>query len=229
MIATNNTLLFDRQASTRFLMPQIELPVELTDKLAPRRSALVLIDMQNDFCAEGGYIDLVTGNDVSAGAALVPRLQALIDAARSVDVPVIWVRADYSMDKIPPSMRVVSQARGITAECCKPGTWGAAWFGIAPLPEDKIVTKHTYSGFANTELNDILRALKVQSVVFGGVTTQVCVESTVRDAHSAGYLCIVPHDAVASHTPSLHDAALTNIRFFLGDVCAAADVLAVWH
>ncbi len=210
-------------------MAQNTLPVELADRLAPGGSALVLIDMQNDFCAAGGYIDVVAGKDVSAGASLVPTLQALVDAARVVGVPVIWVRADYSFDKIPPSMAVVSQARGIAAECCKPGTWGAEWFGVAPLPGEKIVTKHTYSGFANTDLNNVLQQLKVQSVVFGGVTTQVCVESTVRDAHSAGYFCIVPHDAVASHTPSLHEAALTNIRFFLGDVCAAADVLSAWR
>lgn len=210
-------------------MAQNMLPVELADRLVPRGSALVLIDMQNDFCAGGGFIDIVAGKDVSAGASLVPTLQTLIDAARAAGVPVIWVRADYSFDKIPPSMAVVSQARGITAECCKPGTWGADWFGLAPLPGEKIVTKHTYSGFANTDLNSILRELKVQSVVFGGVTTQVCVESTVRDAHSAGYFCIVPHDAVASHTPSLHEAALTNIRFFLGDVCSSADVLLAWR
>lgn len=210
-------------------MAQNLFPVELAARLAPGGSALVLIDMQNDFCAAGGYIDVVAGKDVSAGASLVPTLQALMDAARVAGVPVIWVRADYSFDKIPPSMAVVSQARGITAECCKPGTWGAEWFGIAPLPGETIVTKHTYSGFANTDLNAVLQQLKVQSVVFGGVTTQVCVESTVRDAHSAGYFCIVPHDAVASHTASLHDAALTNIRFFLGDVCAASDVLAAWR
>ncbi len=210
-------------------MTQNTLPVELADKLAPHRSALVLIDMQNDFCAAGGYIDIVAGKDVAAGAGLVPQLQALIDAARHAGVPVIWVRADYSFDKIPPSMAGVSQARGITAECCKPGTWGAEWFGIAPLSGEEIITKHTYSGFANTGLHSVLQALEVQSVVFGGVTTQVCVESTVRDAHSAGYFCIVPHDAVASHTFSLHEAALTNIRFFLGDVCAAADVLSAWR
>lgn len=201
----------------------------IADKLGPRGCALVLIDMQNDFCAPGGYIDLVVGKDVSAGAGLVPQLTRLLEAGRTAGVPVIWVRADYSFDKIPASMEAASQVRGITVECCKPGTWGAEWFGVAPLPGEKVVTKHTYSGFANTDLNEILTAQGIRSVVFCGVTTQVCIESTVRDGHSAGYFCIVPEDAVASHTPSLHEASLNNIRVFLGDVCSCSEVLAAWR
>ncbi|MDB5999844.1 MAG: isochorismatase family protein [Rhizobacter sp.] len=214
--------------SARPLTPDADLPTALADKLAPSGCALLVIDMQNDFCAPGGYIDKAMGKDVSAAAAVVAPLQGLLDAARAAKVPVVWVHADYSHDRLPDSMRVKLKARGITAECCKPGTWGADWFGVAPLPGETLVAKRTYSGFAGTTLEHLLADAGVRTLVFAGVQTQVCVESTVRDAHSLGYLCVVPQDAVASHTPALHEATLQNVRFLFGDVCVAAEVTAAW-
>ena len=91
-----------------------------------------------------------------------------------------------------------------------------------------LTTKHTYSGFAGTDLAARLAALGRKTLVFTGVQTQVCVESTLRDAHSLGYFCVVPQDAVGSHTPALHEATLNNVRFLFGDVCASADVRKAW-
>ncbi|HLS86616.1 MAG TPA: cysteine hydrolase [Burkholderiales bacterium] len=204
------------------------LPLALEEKLAPQRSALVVIDMQNDFCASGGYIDRVMGKDVRAAAAAAKAIGTLLEAARAAAVPVVWLRADYSHDRIPDSMRAKLQARGITAVCCAPGSWGAQWFEVAPADGESVVTKHTYSGFAGTDLAARLEALGRRTLVFTGVQTQVCVESTLRDAHSLGYFCIVPEDAVGSHTPALHEATLSNVRFLFGDVCTAAQVCGAW-
>jgi ureidoacrylate peracid hydrolase len=208
--------------------PLADLPVSLADKLALPGAALVIIDMQNDFCAPGGYIDKVMGKSVASAATIVASLEALVESARATGVPVVWVGADYSADKLPDSMRVKLMARGIQAECCKPGTWGAEWFGVKPAEGEPVVLKNTYSGFANTELPDVLAKLDVRTLVFGGVQTQICVESTVRSAHSEGYFCVVPEDAVASHTPHLHAATLDNIRFLFGDVCTNAEVISAW-
>lgn len=204
------------------------LPLTLEAKLEPERCALVVIDMQNDFCAPGGYIDRVIGKSVGAAAAVVAPIERLIGTARRADVPLVWLRADYSRERIPDSMRVKLEARGITDECCKPDTWGADWFGVAPAEADTVVTKHTYTGFAGTDLAQRLAALARSTLVFAGVQTQVCVESTLRDAHAIGYFCVVPQDAVASHTPALHDAALDNVRFLFGDVCTSDDVVCAW-
>ena len=210
-------------------MPQeSSTSLSLLDRLAPRRSALVVIDMQNDFCAPGGYVDAVMGKDVSAAAALLPVLNSLIAHARGAGVPVVWVRADYGHAAIPSSMLAKQLRAGIHAECCAAGTWGADWFGVAPLPTEPVVTKHTYSGFHDTDLDAVLRGKQIETLVFAGVQTQICVESTVRDGHSRGYDCIVPADAVASHTPMLHDATLMNVRFLFGDVSDSATILAAW-
>ena len=202
--------------------------LSLSDRLAPGRSALVVIDMQNDFCAPGGYVDDVMGKDVSAAAALLPVLDQLISQARGAGVPVVWVRADYGHAAIPSSMLAKQLRAGIHAECCAAGTWGADWFGVSPQPGEPVVTKHTYSGFHDTDLHAILRDRQVDTLVFAGVQTQICVESTVRDGHSRGYDCIVPADAVASHTPVLHDATLMNVRFLFGDVSDSATILSAW-
>jgi len=204
------------------------LPLTLEAKLAAAHSALVVIDMQNDFCAPGGYIDQAMGKDVTAAAAVVAPIQRLLDAARSAALPVLWVRADYSHDRIPDPMLAKLRARGITAECCKPGTWGHDWFGVCPRDGEAVVTKHTYSGFTGTDLQAQLARTAARTLVFAGVQTQVCVESTLRDAHSLGFFCVVPQDAVGSHTAALHAATLDNVRFLFGDVCESADVAALW-
>ncbi|TFZ02611.1 cysteine hydrolase [Ramlibacter henchirensis] len=205
------------------------LPVAPAARLEPKRCALMVVDMQNDFCAPGGYIDKTMGKDVSAAAVIVPTINELVAQARKARVPVVWLRADYSHDRIPDSMAVKLAARGIQAECCKPGTWGFEWYGVEPAAGEPVVTKHSYSGFIGTDMQDVLGALKRQTIVFTGVQTQVCVESTLRDAHAFGHYCVAVQDAVGSHTPALHEATLNNVRFLFGDVCPASDVLAAWR
>ncbi|MGE4240534.1 cysteine hydrolase family protein [Ramlibacter sp.] len=205
-----------------------KLPLTPAERLQPQNCALMVVDMQNDFCAPGGFIDKTMGKDVSAGAEIAPRINALLDRARAAGVPVVWLRADYSHDIIPDSMAVKLAARGIQAECCKPGTWGHEWYGVQPLDGEPVVTKHSYSGFTGTDMQDVLKKLGRKTIVFTGVQTQVCVESTLRDAHAHGYYCVAVQDAVGSHTPALHQATLDNVKFLFGDVAPASDVLAAW-
>ncbi|WP_397473402.1 cysteine hydrolase family protein [Pusillimonas sp.] len=200
----------------------------LDEALRPDAAALVVIDMQNDFCAPGGYIDTVMSKDVSAAAGICENLTRLVQAARSRKVPVIWIAADYSHERIPASMLRKLRQRGITAVCCEPGTWGADWFCVRPDAGEKVITKHNYSGFSGTDLEQALRAHNVETLVLTGVQTQICVESTAREGHSLGYTCIVPKDAVASHTPPLHEASLMNMQFLFGEVCTTQDVVSAW-
>lgn len=207
-----------------------DLPLSLTERLHPARCVLLIVDMQNDFCALGGYLDVVMKKDVGAAAEILPRIQALIAAAGAAGVPVVWLRADYSHDRVPDSMVVKLASLGITAECCKPGTWGAEWYGgLEPAAGEAIVTKHSYSGFTGTDMQAVLAATGRQTIVFTGVQTQLCVESTLRDAHAHGWLCVVAEDSVGSHTPPAHVATLNNVRFLFGDVCASADIATAWE
>lgn len=199
----------------------------VAERLSPRRSALVVVDMQNDFCAPGGYIDGI-GKDVSGLAAIVAPVNRLLETARRVRVPVVWLTACYEAQHIPPSMTVQKRRIGAAAVCCERGTWGAQFFGVCPAPDEAVFEKHTYSGFSNPDLGPHLSALKREALVFCGVQTNVCVESTLRDAHSRGFDVAIVDDAVGSHAEAQHRATLANVSFLFGDVVAAADLTRSW-
>lgn len=203
------------------------LPPALRDKLS-RRTALIVVDMQNDFCADGGYVSRL-GRDPAACRAIVPALGELIAAARSAGIPVLWLVADYDPQTVPAAMRARQAEMGMTDICCARGSWGAAPFGVVPAAGEPVIVKHCYSGFIGTDLRDRLEALGVETLVFTGVQTNVCVESTLRDAHSLGYYPVVVDDCVASHMPAQHEATLANVRFLLGYVAESAALKREWQ
>lgn len=204
------------------------LLIELDALVAPAHTAVVVIDMQNDFCAPGGWTDRVVKRDISRFGAVAQTIGQLLDAARTASVPVVWVRADYSAHAVVEPMRARSQRLGITEDCCVPGTWGADWFGVAPQPDEPVVTKHCYSGFRDPALHEALQARGVRTIVFAGVQTHVCVESTLRDGHSHGYYCVVPADCVASPSVAAHDVMLSTVGAIFGTVTTLAEMTAEW-
>ncbi len=197
------------------------------ERLAPGRTAVIVVDMQNDFCAPGGYIDGI-GKDVSTQASIVQPMTALIAAARAVGVPVVWITACYEENLLPPSMVAQKRRLGVEAICCARGTWGNDFFGVTPAGGEAVFAKNNYSGFSNPAFEQHLRTLGIETLVFCGVQTNVCVESTLREAHSRGFYVTVASDAVASHTAHLHEATLANVRFLLGDVVPSADIVVAW-
>jgi ureidoacrylate peracid hydrolase len=205
-----------------------ELLLDLQSKVAPKHTALLVIDMQNDFCAPGGWTDTVVKKSVAGCAPVAGHINTLSAAARASKVPVFWVQADYSDDKVPEPMLARSRRTGMNAVCCAPGTWGAEWFEMQPQPGEPVITKHCYSGFMGTDLDAQLKRRGIRTLVLTGVQTHVCVESTLRDAHSLGYYCVVPEECVASHTPAAHDVTLTNTRFLFGEVARSEEVMQAW-
>jgi ureidoacrylate peracid hydrolase len=204
------------------------LPRTAAERLAAAHSALLVVDMQNDFCAEGGYIEAVVGKNAAACRAVAAPVMALVEAARAGGVPVFWVRADYRLEKLPASMAARFGAQGNGRVCCAPGTWGADFHAVAPAPGEPVIDKHCYSAFIGTGLADRLAAQGIRTLVFAGVQTNVCVETSLRDAYSLGFNVAVAGDCVASHTAELHEATLKNVRFLFGDVLSGREVAALW-
>jgi ureidoacrylate peracid hydrolase len=205
------------------------LLVSVEQRLRPAHTALLVIDMQNDFCAPGGYIETVVGKDASACRAVVAPITRLAAAARSAGVPVFWVCADYTLAKLPASMAARFAAQGEGRVCCAPGTFGADFYGVRPVAGEPVVVKSCFSAFIGTDLEAQLRARAVRTIVFAGVQTNICVESTLRAALSLGFHVVVAEDCVASHTPHLHAATLDNVRFVLGDALAGERIAAFWR
>ncbi len=211
------------------IRPQQGAPLKTAaERLDLGHTALLVIDMQNDFCAEGGYIEAVVGKNAAACRAVAAPVMTLVAAARAAPVPVLWVRADYRLEKLPASMAARFAAQGNGRVCCAPGTWGADFHGVAPAPGEAVIDKHCYSAFIGTGLADRLSARGIRTLVFAGVQTNVCVETSLRDAYSLGFNVAVAGDCVASHTAELHEATLKNVRFLFGDVLSGREIAAFW-
>jgi nicotinamidase-related amidase len=197
--------------------------------LDPRHTALVLIDVQNDFCSPTGVMGQ-QGEDLAAIRSALPVMSDVLAAARSADVMVIHIRAEYG----PLSDSEVMRARSADAAstgCCAPGTWGSAFVeGFEPAPGEPVVVKHRFSAFIDTRLDGLLRGNGIRTIAVVGVATHCCVESTVRDASMRDYHVVVPEDGVAARgrMRHLHDASLETMSLYFGTVTAAKAIVDVW-
>jgi nicotinamidase-related amidase len=218
----------------------IAVPTTVAELVDPTRTALVLIDVQNDFCSPGGSVDRAGGSLRMYDAAL-PRMRRLVAAARAAGVPVIHVRmlslpggASESAGWLRLRVRAAGSYGGLGENgvwrYTEPGTWGADFVdGLGPEGDEPVVDKYRSSGFFGTNLDTVLRAAGAANVVVIGCTTEGCVDSTVRDAGFRDYVAVVPEDAVASDSQQLHDAALTVLRAYRADVVRTADIVQAWR
>ena len=196
-------------------------------RLDPAHTAVMVIDMQNDFCAEKGYVERVVGKDTSACRAVAPAIMDLVAAARDRRVPVFWIRANYDPDRLPEGM-LVKQREKSTEICCGTGSWGHDFYGVTAAAGEPVIDKSCYSAFVGTDVEKQLRGRGIRTLVFAGVQTNVCVDSSLRDAVCRGFYAVLASDCVASHTQPLHEATLNNVRFLFGDVLDRAAIRSAW-
>jgi ureidoacrylate peracid hydrolase len=198
----------------------------LLQNLEPARTAVLVVDVQNDFCSPEGAT-AKSGRSVKACTDMVPRLMRLIDGARDAGVNVIFVQANGGRwtDSEAWLYRASEKPRSGN---CREGTWGAEFYGVAPRPDEAVVPKPRNSAFFNTRLDSILRTFKVDTLVVTGVATNVSVESTVRDAVQRDYNVVLVEDCAGAYDQAAHDATLFNVRNFFGTVSTCSEVLGIW-
>lgn len=210
------------------------------------RTAVIVVDMQNDFGSKGGMFDRA-GIDISPIQAIVPRIADVIANARIAGMTIVFLRQQHSPDLSdtggPQSPHWVKHRRmqlgevfpapdGTVGRVLVRETWNTDNVpGLAPEPGDLVVGKSRFSGFFNTDLDVRLRGAGIKYLVFTGATTSICVESTVRDAMFRDYICIVLEDCTAEPIAfgaarSNHEASLLNIELLFGWVAKAADLQA---
>lgn len=225
----------------------------LADRLAPARTALLVIDVLNDFCSAGGVID-ATAVATPAVQAALPRIAALIGAARAAGVHVVHIQALYgplyrgpgspyrypSRNTAEGAVWSASAADLVPGEAgfdptmvelCLADSWGRDFLDVArPLPGEAVVAKHRYSALIDTDLERILRERGIDSVVLCGVTTNCCVESTARDLSMTDRFTVVAEDCVAVKdlVMHLHHASLEQIRTYFGVVTPSARIAEMW-
>ena len=200
---------------------------ELTDKINPIHTAVLVVDLQNDFCAPEGYVGQRFGCDPQANESLAKRNVELTEVARRAGVLIIWVQAIYDPEHLSAPM-IMKGGQSNNEKRCLDGTWGAEFYNVEPKEKDLVIQKHRYSAFSGTSLDNHLRRHAIKTTVITGVSTNICVESTLREAFNLGYYVVIPRDCVAGNNEKLHEATLQNVEFLLGDVTESSSLIEHW-
>ena len=210
----------------------IELPIPDT--------ALIVVDMQNGYASPGGYRD-IAGKDVGPARLVVENTRKLLDAARGAGLTVVYLQNGWdpglktSGGSRSPNwyksnpLKLMRERPELAGKILTHGSWDFALVeALAPQAGDFVVPKARYSGFCGTDLDNVLRSRGVRHLIFAGIASNVCVESTLRDAYFREYFCVFVRDATQQSGPAfIQDAVIYNVETFLGwvsdtnTVCAA--------
>jgi ureidoacrylate peracid hydrolase len=201
----------------------------LKDWIAPSRTALLLVDCQVDFAAPDGQMAR-HGYDVSQAQAALRNAALLVAAARKAGVPCLFARLVTRSGDETPVSREWKSRRGHDEDSllCREGSKGAEFVGVTPLPGEAIFSKSRYNAFAGTGLDAHVKALKHDTLVIAGLTTECCVDSTARDAFERDYHVFIASDAVAAYEPDLHQGALKALALNCATLASTADILPCW-
>ncbi|WP_313685849.1 pyrimidine utilization protein B [Pantoea sp.] len=195
----------------------------------PAQSALIVVDMQNAYATEGGYLDLA-GFDVSATKPVIAKIHQAVTAARAAGIQIIWFQNGWDDKYIEAgdagspnfhksnALKTMRKRPELQGTLLAKGGWDYALVDeLVPQPGDIVLPKPRYSGFFNTPLDSMLRSRGIRHLIFTGIATNVCVESTLRDGFFLEYFGVVLEDATYQAGPSFaQQAAIFNIETFFG-------------
>ena len=203
----------------------------LASWIAPQRTALLIIDMQVDFAAPQGRLG-EWGADLSTVPAALAAAERLAAAARAAGTPVIFVGMQTSPETDSAAWAERMRRRGgdpdVDLALCREGQPGAAFIGATPLPGELVIAKTRFCAFYGTDLDAILRAKGVDTLVVCGLTTECCVDCSVREAFHRDYHVFLVVDACAAYEVDLHDSALRSLDLSCAILADTAHVERAW-
>lgn len=198
-------------------------------ELPPSRTALIVVDMQNGYASPGGYRDLM-GRDIGPAAPVIRQNGRVIAAGRKAGLTIVFLKNGWDPElktaggpgspnwhKSNP-LKLMRSRQDLAGKLLTHGTWDYELVDdLVPQALDIVVPKARYSGFCGTDLDGILRARNIRHLVFTGIATNVCVESTLREAYHREYFCVLVEDAVQQSGPDfVQKASVYSIETFLG-------------
>ena len=218
--------------TTSFELPA--RPENLTLKAA--ETAVIVIDMQNAYASLGGYVDLA-GFDISGAQSTIQNIKRTLSAAREAGIQIVYLQNGWDPDYVEAgtplspnwhksnALKTMRRNPNLQGQLLARGGWDYEIIDeLTPQPGDIRVHKTRYSAFFNSQLDSILRARGIRNLVFVGIATNVCVESTLRDGFHLEYFGIVLEDATHHlGPPFLQQAAIYNIETFFGWVSSVGD------
>ena len=205
-------------------------------RLDPAQTAVVVIDMQNAYASEGGYVGLA-GFDVTGAASVIERIATVLETARGAGVQVIYLQNGWDPDYIEAggpgspnwyksnALKTMRKRPELSGQLLARGGWDYELVdALKPQPGDITLHKTRYSAFFNSQLDSTLRARGIRNIVFVGIATNVCVESTLRDGFHLEYFGVMLEDATHHLGPELmQQATVYNVEKFFGWVSTVAD------
>ena len=205
-------------------------------RVAVDETAVIVIDMQNAYASPGGYVDLA-GFDISGAAATIERIGAVLATARAAGVQVVYLQNGWDKDYIEAggpgspnwhksnALKTMRARPELAGQLLARGGWDYALVdALAPKDGDIALPKTRYSAFFNSQLDSVLRARGIRNLVFVGIASNVCVESTLRDGFHLEYFGVMLDDATHHLGPDfVRDATLYNVEKFFGWVAGVAD------
>jgi ureidoacrylate peracid hydrolase len=206
------------------------------------RSAVIVVDMQNAFASPGGLLD-IAGQDISGAPRVVSEIREVLEAARRAGVPVVYLQMGFRADLSDSggeespnwhkelALRLMNRRQELRGKLLIEGTWDFAIVDeLRPQPGELVIRKTRYSGFARTPLDAALRAGGVRYLFFTGIATNVCVESTLRDAYFLDYWPILIANATMhAGPPPMQEATLFNVESFFGWTVEASEFVRKAH
>ena len=203
----------------------------LEEKVDLKHAALLLVDVQNDFCHRDGFVARRSGG-MSSTDEMIPKLIRLLSEARKEKLPVIYTRhvnSAWSMSAVGNEQRQ-RQFPDISKVACQEGSWGAEFYQeLAPLPDECVVTKHRYSAFVGTDLDLILKSKGIKTLIMTGKATNICVESAARDGFMRDYYIVFLSDCTATARTEDQETTLRSIGNLFGVVATSEEVITAWQ
>lgn len=205
-------------------------------RLDPRETAVVVIDMQNAYASPGGYVD-EAGFDISGAAGAIGKIAQVLDTARSAGIQIVYLQNGWDPGYVEAggpgspnwyksnALKTMRKRPELAGKLLARGGWDYDLVdALKPQDGDIVLGKTRYSAFFNSQLDSVLRARGIRTIVFVGIATNVCVESTLRDGFHLEYFGVMLEDATHHlGPPMMQEATVYNVEKFFGWVSTVAD------